>query len=35
MGLGRPTVARLLSNGMVKLGVDSRGQVAARVGDLV
>jgi DNA-binding CsgD family transcriptional regulator len=35
MGLGRPTVARLLSNGMGKLGVDSRGQVAARVSDLV
>ena len=35
MGLGRPTVARLLSNGMAKLGVDSRAQVAARVGDLV
>ena len=35
MGLGRPTVARLLSNGMAKLGVDSRAQVAARAGDLV
>ena len=30
MGLGRPTVARLLSNAMLKLGVDSRSQLAAR-----
>lgn len=29
LGLGRPTVARLLSSAMDKLGVDSRGQVAA------
>ncbi len=30
LGLGRPTVARLLSNAMLKVGVDSRGQLAAR-----
>ncbi len=29
LGLGRPTVARLLSSAMDKLGVDSRAQVAA------
>lgn len=29
LGVGRPTVARLLSSAMDKLGVDSRGQVAA------
>ncbi len=31
LGLGRPTVARLLSSAMDKLGVDSRAQVAATV----
>jgi DNA-binding CsgD family transcriptional regulator len=31
LGLGRPTVARLLSSAMVKLGVDSRAQVAAQL----
>jgi len=31
LGVGRPTVARLLSSAMDKLGVDSRGQVAARI----
>jgi DNA-binding CsgD family transcriptional regulator len=35
MGLGRPTVARLLSSAMVKSGVDSRTQLAARLGELV
>ena len=30
-GVGRPTVARLLSSTMDKLGVDSRAQVAARI----
>ena len=35
MGLGRPTVARLLSNAMLKLGADSRTQLAGRVEDLV
>lgn len=35
MGLGRPTVARLLSNAMLKLGVDSRAQLAARHPELV
>jgi non-specific serine/threonine protein kinase len=35
MGLGRPTVARLLSNAMSKLGVDSRTQLAARIDELV
>lgn len=29
LGVGRPTVARLLSSAMDKLGVDSRGQIAA------
>ena len=31
LGVGRPTVARLLSSTMDKLGVDSRAQVAARI----
>lgn len=35
MGLGRPTVARLVSNAMLKAGVDSRGQLAAREAELV
>ena len=35
MGLGRPTVARLLSNVMLKAGVDSRAQLAARIDELV
>jgi DNA-binding CsgD family transcriptional regulator/tetratricopeptide (TPR) repeat protein len=34
LGLGRPTVARLLSSAMAKLGVDSRAQVAAEVAQL-
>jgi DNA-binding CsgD family transcriptional regulator len=34
LGLGRPTVARLLSNAMLKVGVDSRGQLAARQAEL-
>ncbi|HEX5589682.1 MAG TPA: LuxR C-terminal-related transcriptional regulator [Candidatus Limnocylindrales bacterium] len=34
LGLGRPTVARLLSNAMLKLGVDSRAQLAARLPEL-
>lgn len=29
MGLGRPTVARLVSNAMRKLEVDTRSQLAA------
>ena len=29
MGLGRPTVARILSNAMIKLGAESRGQAVA------
>ncbi len=29
MGLGRPTVSRILSNAMSKLGVDSRAQAVA------
>ena len=29
MGLGRPTVARILSNAMVKLDADSRAQAVA------
>lgn len=33
LGVGRPTVARLLGSAMVKLGVDSRAQVAARLDD--
>ena len=33
MGLGRPTVARLLSNAMLKVGVDSRAQLVARLED--
>ena len=35
MGLGRPTVARLLSSAMLKLGVDSRAQLVARLEELV
>ncbi|MBI2777612.1 MAG: hypothetical protein HYX57_10185 [Chloroflexi bacterium] len=35
MGLGRPTVARLLSNAMLKFGADSRTQLAGRVEELV
>jgi DNA-binding CsgD family transcriptional regulator/tetratricopeptide (TPR) repeat protein len=35
MGLGRPTVTRLLSNAMLKLGVDSRAQLVARTGEPV
>lgn len=35
MGLGRPTVARLLSNAMGKLGAGSRAQLAGRLEDLV
>ena len=35
MGLGRPTVARLLSSAMIKLGVDSRAQLVARLEELV
>jgi DNA-binding CsgD family transcriptional regulator/tetratricopeptide (TPR) repeat protein len=31
LGLGRPTVARILSSAMGKLGVESRAQLAARV----
>jgi len=31
LGLGRPTVARLLSNAMLKEGVDSRAQLVARM----
>ncbi len=31
LGLGRPTVARLLSSAMGRLGVDSRAQVAAQL----
>ena len=31
MGLGRPTVARILSNAMSKLGVESRAQAVALV----
>lgn len=31
LGLGRPTVARLLSSAMSRLGVDSRAQVAAQL----
>lgn len=34
VGLGRPTVARILSNAMLKMGTDRRTQVAARGGDL-
>lgn len=33
LGVGRPTVARLLGSAMGKLGVDSRAQVAARLDD--
>ncbi len=33
MGLGRPTVARILSNAMTKLGVDSRAQAVALVAE--
>jgi DNA-binding CsgD family transcriptional regulator len=33
MGLGRPTVARILSNAMVKLGAVSRGQAVKLVAD--
>lgn len=29
MGLGRPTVARILSNAMTKLGASSRAQAVA------
>jgi DNA-binding CsgD family transcriptional regulator len=35
MGLGRPTVARILSNAMLKLGADSRGQAVALAADLL
>ncbi|MFZ5852876.1 MAG: LuxR C-terminal-related transcriptional regulator [Chloroflexota bacterium] len=35
LGLGRPTVARLLASAMGKLGADSRAQVAADVAALV
>ncbi len=34
MGLGRPTVTRILSNAMSKLGVDSRAQAVAVAADL-
>jgi DNA-binding CsgD family transcriptional regulator len=34
MGLGRPTVSRILSNAMTKLGVDSRAQAVAVAADL-
>jgi DNA-binding CsgD family transcriptional regulator len=34
MGLGRPTVSRILSNAMAKLGVDSRAQAVAVAADL-
>ena len=33
MGLGRPTVARILSNAMVKLGAESRAQAVAQLDD--
>lgn len=33
MGLGRPTVARILSNAMVKLGATSRGQAVRLLAD--
>jgi DNA-binding CsgD family transcriptional regulator len=35
MGLGRPTVARILSNAMTKLGADSRAQAVNLGADLV
>lgn len=35
MGLGRPTVARILSNAMAKLGAGSRGQAVGLLGDRV
>lgn len=31
LGLGRPTVARILASAMMKLGVSSRAQLAAGV----
>lgn len=33
LGLGRPTVVRILSNAMAKHGVDSRAQLAAALGE--
>ena len=35
MGLGRPTVARILSNAMAKLGATSRAHAVTLVGDQV
>jgi DNA-binding CsgD family transcriptional regulator len=35
MGLGRPTVARILSSAMLKVGADTRTQLAARLGEPV
>jgi DNA-binding CsgD family transcriptional regulator len=34
IGLGRPTVARILSNAMDKLGAESRGQAVSRIVEL-
>lgn len=34
MGLGRPTVARMLSNAMLKLGADSRAQAVALAAEM-
>ena len=35
LGLGRPTVARMLSNAMLKLGAETRAQAVALAADAV